>query len=60
LVELAFNPGFDIATSVAEVPADSESGWALVAVPPVVDGGDGNTEVVSYFLGAEEPLESVI
>ena len=56
-LKLSLDPCFDVAASVAEVAAHPEPRWALAAVTPGVNGGDGNTEVVGYFLGAEEPLE---
>jgi len=57
-VELAFDPSFNVASSIAEVAADSQSWWPLAAVPPRVEGGDGNPEVAGEVLGAEQFIES--
>ena len=56
-VELAFDPCFDIPASIAEVASDSKSWWPLAAVPPCVEGGDGNPEVFGEVLGAEQLIE---
>jgi hypothetical protein len=56
-VELSLYPLFNVASSIAEVAADSESWWSLAAVPPRVEGGDGNPEVAGEVLGAEQFIE---
>lgn len=57
ILQLTFDPGFDVSASVAEVAADSEAGWALAAVPPGVDGGDRNTQVLGELLDGEQSIE---
>ena len=57
-VELAFDPCFDIPASIAEVASDSQSWWPLAAVPPRVEGGDGNPKAFGEVLGAEQFIES--
>ncbi len=57
-VELAFDPSFHVPSSIAEVAADSQSWWPVAAVPPRVEGGDGNPEVAGEVLGAEQFIES--
>ena len=37
--------------------SDSKSWWPLAAVPPCVEGGDGNPEVFGEVLGAEQFIE---
>ncbi len=39
--------------------SDPEAGWAVTAMAPGVDGGDGDTEVVGEVLDAEEPVKGV-
>ena len=53
LVKPPFDPGFHVSAAEAEVSSDPESGWSLAAVPPVVDGGQWNPEILGDFLRAE-------
>jgi len=48
-VALVGDPILDVAPSEPEVPTDAEPGWALTAVAPRVDGGDGHSEVGGEF-----------
>jgi hypothetical protein len=55
---LVSSGGFNVASSIAEVATDSQSWWPLAAVPPRVEGGDGNPEAAGEVLGPEQFIES--
>jgi hypothetical protein len=56
---LVIDPLFDVAPSIAEVFADAESRWAMAAVSPGIDGGDGYVEEVGEILCGEQGFEGV-
>jgi hypothetical protein len=57
--ELLCDPLFDVASSVAEVPADTEAGWTVASVAPGVDGGYRDVEEPGEILGGEQRFEIV-
>ncbi len=59
LGDSVFDPLLDVVASVAEVLADSETGWTLTPVPPGVDRGDGHVEKLGELLGGEQRLKMV-
>ncbi len=56
-LKLPADPLLDVSGSVAEVPPDPEAWWALAAIAPGVDGGEGDFEVVGEFLSCEQRLK---
>lgn len=58
-IDALADPLGDVTGAEAEVAADTEAGWAVAAVAPSVDGGDGDAEVVGEVLDGEESVESV-
>jgi hypothetical protein len=59
VLQLAFDPGFDVSTSVTEMAANSEAGWSQAAVPPGVNGGDRNAQVLGELLDGEQSIEGL-
>lgn len=59
VLELLFDPLFDVGPPVAEVFADPESGWPFPAVPPLVEGGDRYAQVVGEFPHVDQPVLTV-
>ena len=53
------DPLLDVASSVAEVSADAETGWTLLAVSPGVDGGEWDVEKFGQLLSGEQRFELV-
>lgn len=51
---LLADPVLDVLPPVADVSADSESGWSFSSVSPLVEGSDGHAEVSSEFLDCHE------
>ena len=51
------DPPLHVGPSVAEMSADPESRWALVAVAPCVDRRYRNFEVVGEVFDGEQPIE---
>jgi hypothetical protein len=58
-VDSLADPVGDVAGAEAEMAADTEPRWAVAAVAPGVDGGDGDAEVVGEVLDGEETVEGV-
>ena len=51
---MCFEPGFDVVGLVAEVLADAASGRSAAAGAPLVEGADGDAEVVGDVVRAPE------
>ena len=56
LIQLFANPHLDIVAPISDVPTDPESRWTFAPVPPLVEGPDGNTEVLSQFCNRQQPF----
>jgi hypothetical protein len=54
--QLSFDPCLDFAPSVADMSAYSESGGSFFPVSPLVEGGDGDREIVGEIFDGEEPV----
>jgi hypothetical protein len=59
MLELLGDPLFDVASPVAEVPADTEAGWTVASVAPGVDGGYRDVEEPGEVVGGEQWFEIV-
>ena len=55
-LQLILNPFLDIAPPVADMSTHSETGRPFSAVTPLVEGGDGDTEVFGKVLDGEQPV----
>jgi hypothetical protein len=53
ILKLAFDPLHDIGPSVADMPTDTEAGWSLSPIPPLVQGGHRHSEIVGEVFHAE-------
>lgn len=51
---LLADPVLDVFPPVADVSADSESGWSFSSVSPLVESSDGHAEVSGEFLDCHE------
>lgn len=54
--QLLFDPCLDFAPAVADMSAYSESGGSFFPVSPLVEGGDGDREIVGEIFDSEEPV----
>ncbi len=57
VVELVFDPFLYVGLSVSKMSAYSEAWWALSPVPPLVQGGDGYSEIFGEVFDGEQPIE---
>ncbi len=53
------DPFLNVGVSVAKVLADPESGWALAAISPRIDGCYGHIEMVGEVIHCKQPVEGV-
>jgi hypothetical protein len=53
---LCLKPAFDVAEPVANVASHAVTGGPVAGVPPAVDGGDRDAEVVGEFWNAQESI----
>ena len=58
-MELATDPLLDVGPPVADVLADPESRWAVTGVPPRIQCGDGNRQVLGELLCREQAIGSI-
>lgn len=59
MLELLGDPPSDVASSVAEVPTDTEARWTVASVSPGVDGGNWDVEELGEVLGGEQLFKIV-
>ena len=55
-LELLFDPYFYVGSSVSEMSTDSESGWSLPPVSPLVERARWNSQVLGEILDGQEPF----